>query len=596
MYDATMTMMRNWWGRARVLALRAWSSARSSPRTIAAFVFYAAFMIVVTPPAVAWYVRIAFYALALFAFSVVWGRAYGSSEHTHIPTVMERRCFRALLVLAGATLLVSRVLPFLRYGGTPLGYDTGFYLTSIDGSIRGIIAGAGLRTVRALIWLPLDWLGISPVIYFHGLYVLAQFLVAGALYAFVRTFSVLPRLAYGATIAFLFAVSIPQFFAYWWMYYQTEFAIAFLLATLTLLNRRSWLALLVGGFGAALHPATSLPLTIALALFLVIQLLRSLIRLRPLDPDTRFFLLATVIVLLMAWPLTEQIVEFSRIYLEATFAKYGWFLADYPAHLQPLYSGLYVTLPVVHLANMYLLPFVGLSLTLFVFRELPSNDPLLRRRFLFLVTYGVALLALNIAGVIYANRYLIYLDLVLIAIAVPALVRFSRRLYHDRMGAVVVVLLCAGLLLHGGRIIWKQEPHITRTELAEIAELAQWGEPDAYIMTTISHYTPWLLAFSGRSTIDPGYGTTNRWSYEQWQEFWSGRSNARRHELLRYYSRPVFMFVGVHALEEQLPYISFIQTDAHFMQVSLHVWRYDPRTVTAQDIATMRAGEAANAR
>lgn len=582
-----MAMVRRTVTHGRALASRVWAHLRSSPRAVAAFIVYAALIAAVTPPVVSWPVRIAFYAFAVSAFTVVWDRSHGVSESVRLLTSTERRYFRGLLVLAGVTLVVSRILPFLRYGQTPLGYDTGFYLSSIDGSLRGILNGGGLRTLRALIWLPFDWLGIAPIMYFHGLYVLAQFLIAGTLYAYVRTIRIAPRIAYAATAVFLFAVSIPQFFAYWWMYYQTEFAIAFLLATLTFLYRRSFLALIVGAFGAVIHPATFLPFAIAIATLLVLQLLHSLIRLRPLNPHARFLLLASVIAVLVAWPFMEYVVKFSRIYLDDVFTEYGWLLANYPPHLQPLFSGLYVTLPVIHLANIYLLPFVCLSVTLLVFQWAP-RDSSVRWQVFFPMLYGAVLLGLNIMGVIYANRYLIYLDLALIAIAAPLLVRFVRQLLPDRVGSVVVGLLCVGLLFHGGRIVWKQEPHITRAELAEIVDLASRGEPNAYIMTTISHYTPWLLAFARRPFLDPGYGAANRWSYEQWQEFWSGKSDARRHELLRYYSRPMYVFVGSNAFEENLPYLRFIQSDERFTRVSPHVWRYDPQTITADDIEAMR--------
>lgn len=573
--------------RGRVLASRMWKHLRSSPRTAVAFIVYAAFITVVTPPVVSWPVRIAFYAFAVSAFTVVWDRSHDISGSVRVLTSTERRYFRGLLVLAVVTLVVSRILPFLRYGEAPLGYDTGFYLSSVDGSIGGVLTGTGHRNVRALIWLPMAWLGIPKIVYLHGLYVLTQFLIAGALYATVRTIAALPRLAYGATTVFLFAVSIPQFFVYWWMYYQTEIAIALLLATLALLHRRSSLALLTGGFGAALHPATSLPFAIALAAFLVIQLLRSLIRLRPLDAGTRFLLFLVVLVTLAAGQMISRIEAFARIYLAATTLSYGWFLNNYPVQYQPLMSGLYVTLPVVHLASIYLLAFVCLTVTLFIFQEL-TQDLQARRQFLFLLIYGAVLLTLNMAGVIYANRYLIYLDLVLIAIAVPALVKFVRRLLPDRMGMAVVALLSAGLLFYGGRVVAKQEPHITSSELAEVKAIGMQSEPDAYAMATISHYTPWLLAFSGRATIDPGYLPHNRWSYEQWQEFWSGKSDARRHELLRYYSRPMYVFVGSNAFEEELPYLRFIQSDERFTRVSPHVWRYDPRMITAEDIEVMR--------
>ncbi|MBI4142263.1 hypothetical protein HY480_00130, partial [Candidatus Uhrbacteria bacterium] len=561
-------------------------------RSLPPFLVYAVLIALVTPPVVAWYIRLAFYAFAFLVFSVVWPSDAKLTSASGAPSRSQRRVFLGVLIVAGLALVVSRLLPFFRYGNTPLGYDTGFYLSSMQASTHGILTGIGHRNIRALIWLPLSWLGISPIAYLHGLYVLTQFLIAGMVYAYARTMRATHVFAYGATALFLFAVSIPQFFAYWWMYYQTELAIAFLLTALILLRRRSFLAFIVGAFGAAIHPATFLPLIVALATFLAIQLLRSLVRLRPLDPGTRFLLLGSVITVLATVPFTERIAVFVRTYLRATAFTYGWFIADYPIQFQAQLSGLYVPLPVVHLAGVYLLPFALASVVRFAWRRW-SRDAQANAQFLFLLVYGVVLLILVIAGVIYANRYLIYLDLALMLLAVPSVVRFVRVSLRDRSGYALAVLLGVGLLIHGGTVVAKQEPHLTESERQEIIALTVIAEQGAYAMSTISHYTPWVNAFSGRATIDPGYLSANRWDYAKWQEFWSGKSDARRHELLRMYHRPIYVFMGIHALEDQLPYIRFIQTDPYFSQMSPHVWRYVPGAISDAEIAAMREAERA---
>ncbi len=575
------------WVRATVTRPEFRASAR---RLLPPFLVYAVLIAVVTPPVVSWGIRLAFYAFALLVFSVVWPDDARARSASLTSSLLQHRAFLGVLIVAGLMLVVSRLLPFLRYGPTPLGYDTGFYLSSIPGALDGILNEYGHRTVRALIWLPLSWLGIAPIAYLHGLYVLTQFLIAGMVYAVARTIRASHAFAVGATSLFLFAMSIPQFLAYWWMYYQTELAIAFLLAALVLLRRRSLLAFVIGAFGAAIHPATFLPFVIALAVFLAIQLLRSLVRLRPLDSGTRFLLLGSVLTTLATVPFTERIAGFVRTYLRPTAFKYGWFITDYPIQFQAQFSGLYVPLPLVHLAGVYVLPFAAVSIVRFVWWKW-SRDVEVNARFLFLLVYGTILLAMAIAGVIYANRYLIYLDLILVLVAAPSLVRFVQASLRDRAGYAIAALLGVGLLIHGGTVIAKQEPHILESERRELIALTALAESGAYAMSTISHYTPWVSAFSGRTTIDPGYLSANRWSYAMWQEFWSGKSDARRHELLEMYRRPIYVFMGSRALEDQLPYIRFIQTDPYFTQVSPHVWRYVPGEISNAEITAMREAE-----
>lgn len=573
--------------RAFVMRIVRCSSLR---RTVLPFLVYAAFIAVLTPPVVRWPIRLAFYAYAGLVFMMGWGVGLSPSVMTRLPSRLERRVFRVLLIGGGIFLILSRLLPFLWHGATPLGYDTGFYLSSIQSAFDGVLTGFNHRNTRILLLLPLEWLGIPLIIYFHGLYVLTQFLVAGSLFALMRTLHTSARVAYGAAAVFLYVVSIPQLFAYWWMYYQTELAIALLLATMTLLFRRSVLAFGTASMGIALHPATFFPFVLAAVAFLIIQLVRSLVRLRPIDADTRFMLLLAVSAVLIAWWFMEPVLEFVRVYFRGTVFLYGWFIANYPVQLQAQFSGLYVTRPIAHLASVYVLPFVALSVTLFGFRRL-SADPIIRNRYLFLIIYVAVLLAMVIAGVIYVNRYLIYLDVIFLILSAPAVVRFVRSALADRAGYGIAGLLCIGFLIHASLVVWRQDASISRAEREEIAALPAIAEEHAFVMATTSHDTPWVLAFAQRDVIDPGYLPWNRWEYAAWQEFWSGKSDVRRHELLRRYDRPIYLFVSAASLEDRLPYTTFIQTDPYFQRTSAHVWRYDPAAVGELDIAAMRVWE-----
>ena len=95
-----------------------------------------------------------------------------------------------------------------------------------------------------------------------------------------------------------------------------------------------------------------------------------------------------------------------------------------------------------------------------------------------------------------------------------------------------------------------------------------------YTIATDALYTPWVHAFSKLPAIGPGY-FHDQWSYDDWKEFWSGNNNERRHELLRIYKAPLYLFVGEH-ISDYLKYVQFIKSDAHFTRVSPHIWKYNP--------------------
>jgi|GEM_PF-1838375 len=575
---------------ARALVSRAWMNIRVSRRTVAAFLIYAVLIAAVTPPIVAWYIRIAFYAFAVIVFWVVWGdRGVYQLQWQQ----RRRRVFVALAVFAAIFLVISRLLPFIRYGEAPLGYDTGFYLSSMDGSLNRILRGSGDRNFRALIWVPLEWLKIPPILYLHALYVLSQLLIAGAIYFLAHTLAPRRCIEYAAAAVFLFAVSIPQFFAYWWMFYQTELAIAFLLLTIALLYRRSWFALLTGLLGVLLHPATFLPFLIALVIHVAVQLLWSLMRLRPLDRDTGFLLLLAVLVTTVVQSRVGDARAFYLVYVYGIIGEYGWLYTKYPEYLQQGFTGLYVNRTVVHLADIYLLPFSVLGVLLFAFRRLRREDGVQFSRSSLLLIWMVVLAFLVAIPVVYQHRFLIYFDLVLILFAAYAFMRFLNTMQNDRVSVPVVLLLLVGFVLHGSLAVWDQRPQLYPDERTEIRAIATVAEESAYAMTTESVYTPWVSAFAGRPVIDPGFGSLNKWSYHLWREFWFGKSNARRHELLAMYDRPLYIFTG--RLVTNGEYIRFIQTDPSFERVSPHVWRYDPRAITSEDIEAMRLLERADA-
>lgn len=302
----------------------------------------------------------------------------------------------------------------------------------------------------------------------------------------------------------------------------------------------------------------------------------------------------SVIGLFAAKPLLPDIREFALVYLRGSTKTYGWLYTNYPLHLQSQFTGLYVDRIVAHLADIYLLPFAVLGFVLIAFRKLQMKNETLPSRLHFLAAWVAVLTVFVLVPVIYQHRWLIYLDLALILFAAYALVRFLRAMWRDRVSIFVAMLLLFGFTLHASLAVWGQKPQVYPDELAEIKAIASVAEVDAYAMTTESQYTPWLSAFSGRSVVDPGYLTLNQWPYDWWIEFWNGKSDARRHELLTMYDQPLYIFTG-RAVANGAKYMQFIRNDPSFTRVSSYVWRYDPRAITPDDIDAMQLLEEAEA-
>lgn len=543
------------------------------------FVFLGA-MVWIAPPTISVLHRGIFLGYAVFVFGVIW-RAVRNSPFSNEQKMVPRRFFFWLLIGAALFFLFSRFILFVRFGEAPLGYDTGFYLKSVETAMQTL---EGHRPFRAFLWVQFLLLGVRPIYVLHGLYVLFQFLIIGGFYMLGRTMRPDARLSFTAVLLFLYVTSLPQFFAYWWIFYQMELSVAALLITLYLIHRRSTLSLLTGGFGVALHPATFLPFAIALFLFAALALGRSLLKRVPLHREATFILVLGLVAFVVV-NLFGQ--EFMQIYLRGSVNQYGWFLTNYPDHIRQQLTGLFINLNLFRLTNLYMLPFAISGIILWITRRLRSIHPDSRARLLVFATLIAVTFTFAYLPFIYQNRFLIILDLGLIVFAAYALLIFFRILLPYRFGKAVVALLIVGLTSYAGYAVLKQQPQLYPDERGELQTLAKRaGDVAVYAMSTESLYTPWVYAFSGMTTIDPGYLSWNLWNYPMWREFWYGKSDARRHELLAMYDRPLYIFVGKR-VPDTVRYKQFIREDSHFVRMSPHIWYYDPRVVTKGEIQAL---------
>lgn len=551
-------------------------------------VLYLICLIFLTPRRLSFIEYTIFLLYAIFVFWIVWQYSFSEEKSAVIDSGANRKFYIGLLIFSCFFIIVTRLLLFIKYGEAPLGYDTGFYLKSMDEIKSGALEGH--RVFRALLWVPFLWLGVSKVFILHGLYVSFQLLIAGSFYMLAKTLSISPRLSYAAIVLFLFAVSLPQFFAFWWMFYQTELGIAFMLMTLALLYRRSPLALVTGGFGALVHPATFLPLGVALVSFIALRIIYSLYRLirrRPIEREFLFLIFLAIVAIFTVRVFKNELYEFALTYLRGPIKDYGWFITNFPSHLRQQFTGLYINFELFHLANIYIIPLGILGALLFVFRKITSLKESFSYRLFFIFIFFITLYILAYFPFIYQNRYLIYLDLIFILFAAYPLVYIFQYFLRDRIGRIAVSLLLFGFISYASYAIWNQEPQLFPDELQEIKDIASIKDDSIYAMSTESLYTPWVYAFSGQPVIDPGYLPQNRWNYSMWQEFWYGKSDARRHELLRLYDKPIYVFVG-KMVPENIKYKRFIETDSHFIKISPHIWRYDPLNITNEEITTMK--------
>ncbi len=542
------------------------------------FTLYTIALLAVMPREFSGFHRGAFLAYGLFVFFIL--REYITKKPT-TDTALDNTHWRpwliAVLVFALAFFVASRLYLFIRYGEAPLGYDTGFYWQYFHLIIpAGKIGHAiGTNHLAYAPWFPLGFLGFSALQTIHILHVFHQMLTLGAFYFLLRSLPAGNRTPVWVTGLFLFTISINQFMAFDWMFYKQSMAMPFLLLALGLFLRGSWLAFPLAIFGAAIHLYPTIPFAIAFALFLVIQVIKSRMSKQPLERSVRYLALggiaAFILLLLLKGP--SDIKDHANYFL-----RFNGLATSGPSWGISQAKGLFLPFATFRLNALFYLPFTIIGVLVSYHSQLfPGRLQTLP------ILFTVSLI-LGIFPFLYQNRSLILLDVFMILMAAYPLTLFMKRILGTISGRLVVGTLFIGSVLFTSRVIWHIEPQLYSDEARELSRL-RIGAPNFlrsvgdYVMATSSLYTPWVYAYADfESTIAPGYLTWDRWNLDMWQEFWSGRSDARRIELLAVYGtrHPIFMFFGNHqTVDPRLK--RFFSHDPHITPVSPHFLKYTPQ-------------------
>ena len=550
------------------------------------------------------------------------------------------RFFLWLIILSSLVVLLTRLLPFLRFGEAPLGYDTGFYHE------RSTMPGVLAETEPFyFILAALQTFGIETIWAINILCIVAQFLLPGSLYLIFRSLKVKHNFVFAAVAFFICAVSATQFHAFWSMFPQQILSISFLFATVALILRQSPAAILSGYLGAALNTPTFALFLLTLIIFLiVICVLKFYKRLHYDHQFLLYSLLGYAVVYLVLVVLFEEFSaapsEAYHLYLDRLLGGIGWFIllpiaillfqlfwrkriisykillfvisvfamwnffylthhtgeldeinttisfiteyhglaSNYPFWRIPEIKGLFINVSTFRMINLLFIPFVILGFCLpRLWEHDADEESLVSRWLMFLYIMFLLLLVFVTFPFIYQNRFLIVFDIVFILVMTPPLARLLFDFGRSRGGQILIILF---FLIFSAKIVaqaWRQQPMLPVNEYQEIKTLASLVEPRARLLATNSNDTPWVMGFSKLIAFGPGYGG-DTWSMDEWIEFWRGDSDERRLKLMNDsgYSNYPFYFYIGGREPIDWPYQKFIRNSGHFEQTSEHVWKYLP--------------------
>ena len=131
-----------------------------------------------------------------------------------------------------------------------------------------------------------------------------------------------------------------------------------------------------------------------------------------------------------------------------------------------------------------------------------------------------------------------------IGLIIAAAIGFALLIQNKkRLGAIVtvVLLLSAGILTVQESL--NATPLISEGELETIQHLHN-TEENAYVMSTTSLYSPYVLGYSERKTIAPGLFAANKHEQPEWETFWTTKDIKEIKSFLDEYEKPLYIFMG----------------------------------------------------
>lgn len=420
-----------------------------------------------------------------------------------------------LIIIPFVIILASRLLPYLN-NSVPLGYDPGIYkyimevylqnlphipIENIDTWARTGFP-PGLFIITDLLYLIgfetqaiLTWV----FIFFDLLLALGIYLAAGRFFG----------KNVGIISLFIYSISIVQFKVFWFMYYKNVVALFIMLIALYLFHSRKYLPfILTSAFIGALHRPTFLIFGLTYLAYIVIYR-------KYLVKNT----LAGVAVLAIALTFFIQNLKEAII-----------------SNIEPIISanigaGTFISLHDYEFSSLPYLPFTLLGF-LFLARNKDYN--------LFFLWFLVAGIIVYFK-LIFFNRFIIHLDVAMIILAslgFNELIKFNKRI-----GTVLLLILFFSSTLVMYQNINDAKPLINENELNIIKQFNH-TESDAYVMSTSSYYSPWILGYSGRKTIAPGLFDYNKWNLKEWETFWTTQEKEKAVYMLDFYEKPLYIYLG----------------------------------------------------
>ena len=404
-----------------------------------------------------------------------------------------------LILLAFLLILAPRIIPYLN-NSIPIGYDAGIYKYAIEHPFEEWMQIAVPRGFT----FPLAFLNLFLPINFLLTYALIGFelLLGFALYKTVKEY-VNKNTAIIALL--LFSVSFAQFRVFTFMYYKNILALSLLLFAFYFLKKQKRIPfILIASWLGSMHQPTFLLFGLSYAAYTFISYKK----------DLKKNIINGILILALT------LLSYAGVLKETLFPQIK------SAVGLEIGAGTFIGILEYQSLFLILLPFLFLG----VYRSFRNRE--INILFIWFI-FNLFIVSFKL---IFFNRYIIHLDLILIILAsIGIYLLFQKNRWIGVISLAIILLFSAYIVFSEAAAT---KPLINKEQLAVMESLK---DTDGGVMSTHKNDSPWLLGYSGKKTIAPGLWNFNKWSLEEWNVFWYSGNFTKVQPLLEMYEGPIYI-------------------------------------------------------
>ena len=412
-----------------------------------------------------------------------------------------------ILAFAILAILALRIIPYIN-NSTPLGYDSGIYKYGIETNyldnwiLQGAFEPGFLYLMQFLhLFIPTNIILT---------YVLILFTLALGLVIY-KTTEIYSNKTAALISILLYAFSLIQFKTYTYMYYKNIIALTTALLTLYLIKKDNKLFILTAVLTGIIHRPTFYILGLSYLVFTITKLKTKELK--------KYFLAGIIILVLTSLfylgKFQNQILMMFDPVLQG-FTQPG----ESPGTFIDFNTYLYSTLAYLPLAILGFIHFIK------------------KKEYNLITIWALLAFIIVYFQFFFFNRFIIMLDIALIILAAIGFTQIKIKYI-----AIITILLIVSAGIITTKEALNSPPLITNEELQAIQYL-QTTEDNAYVMSTNSLYSPYVLGYSTRKTIAPGLFDYNQHNKEQWITFWTTNDLEQVKSFLNVYQKPLYIFIG----------------------------------------------------